>query len=89
MTGKFGPTVIEPNSKAWSGDHCVDPELVPGVLFCNRRVAAGEPGIVDIAPTVLAAFGVPVPKYMDGKPLLAEEDGPPDARSEGKDGDHE
>ena len=73
VTGKFGPAVIEPNSKAWSGDHCVDPELVPGVLFCNRGVAAKDPGIVDIAPTVLAAFGVPVPKYMDGKPLLADD----------------
>lgn len=73
VTGKFGAAVIEPNPKAWSGDHCVDPELVPGVLFCNRRVATKTPGIVDIAPTVLAAFGVPVPAYMDGKPFLADE----------------
>lgn len=72
VTGKFGASVILPNPKSWSGDHCIDPDLVPGVLFCNHRVAAERPGIVDIAPTVLAAFGVPVPKYMDGKPLLAD-----------------
>jgi predicted AlkP superfamily phosphohydrolase/phosphomutase len=79
VTGKFDAAVIEPNLKSWSGDHCVDPDLVPGVLFCNRRVAADDPGIVDIAPTVLAAFGVPVPAYMDGKPFLAEDEGSPDA----------
>ena len=89
VTGKFGPAVIEPNAKAWSGDHCVDPELVPGVLFCNRRVAAEDPGIEDIAPTVLAAFGVPVPKYMDGKPLLPQEISPPDASGEQSENDHE
>jgi predicted AlkP superfamily phosphohydrolase/phosphomutase len=89
VTGKFDATVIEPNAKAWSGDHCVDPDLVPGVLFCNRRVAVKDPGIVDIAPTVLAAFGVPVPTYMDGKPFLAADDGPSDAAENGKDEDHE
>ena len=25
-------------SKAWSGDHCIDPRLVPGVFFCNRTI---------------------------------------------------
>ena len=89
VTGKFGSLVIGPNPKAWSGDHCIDPELVPGVLFCNRRVAAPNPGIVDIAPTVLAALGVPVPKYMDGKPFLAEEETPSADASQGEDQDHE
>ena len=31
--GRIGPNVFEDNDKAWSGDHCVDPLLVPGVLF--------------------------------------------------------
>jgi hypothetical protein len=88
VTGKFGSMVIGPNPKAWGGDHCIDPELVPGVLFCNRRVAAENPGIVDIAPTVLAALGVPVPKYMDGKPFLAEEAPSADA-SQGEEPNHE
>jgi hypothetical protein len=26
---------MEPNTQKWSGDHCIDPELVPGVLFAN------------------------------------------------------
>jgi len=71
--GQVTPRVIEDNSKAWSGDHCVDPLLVPGVLFCNRRLdTAGpgaNPGIEDMAPTALELFGLNPPVWMDGKPL--------------------
>ncbi len=62
--------VFEDNTKAWSGDHCVDPELVPGVLFSNRRVDAEDPGIEDMAATALHLFGIPVPQWMEGKPVF-------------------
>jgi predicted AlkP superfamily phosphohydrolase/phosphomutase len=68
--GKVSAQVIEDNPKAWSGDHCVDPALVPGVLFSNRKIAASDPGIEDLAPTALALFGVPRPAWMEGKPLV-------------------
>ena len=58
-----------PNTKAWSGDHCVDPSLVPGILFCNHRIANENPRLIDVAPTVLSMFGIAVPDYMDGKAL--------------------
>jgi hypothetical protein len=62
--------------KAWSGDHCVDPKLVPGVLFCNRRIKDPNPRLMDIAATALEMFGVDVPKVMDGRPLVvADADG--------------
>ena len=41
--GKVTPTVISDNPKAWSGDHCVDPVLVPGVLFCSRQPRLQRP----------------------------------------------
>ena len=56
--------------KAWSGDHCVDPELVPGVIFSNWKIVGQNPAIIDIAPTVLNLFAVPVPPYMEGKIIL-------------------
>jgi predicted AlkP superfamily phosphohydrolase/phosphomutase len=69
--GKVAANVLEDNPKAWSGDHCVDPVLVPGVLFSNRKVEAGDPGIEDLAPTVLQLFGLEAPAWMEGKGLFA------------------
>jgi predicted AlkP superfamily phosphohydrolase/phosphomutase len=70
VTGKLGGEVIQRNEKAWSGDHCIDPRLVPGVLFADRKIAVADPHITDIGPSVLDLFGVEVPKFMDGRPLF-------------------
>jgi predicted AlkP superfamily phosphohydrolase/phosphomutase len=69
--GKVSAEVFDDNRKAWSGDHSVDPRLVPGVLFSNRKIASEDPGIEDMAPTALDLFGVPIPSHMEGKPVLA------------------
>ena len=58
------------NTRAWSGDHCIDPVLVPGVIFANRVMSASDPAIIDLAPTVLRLFGIDVPGYMDGSPIF-------------------
>ena len=68
--GRTSAEIFEDNRKAWSGDHCIDPTLVPGILFCNRKVEAQDPGIEDLAPTALHLFGCKVPAYMEGKPVL-------------------
>ena len=60
-----GP-VFQDNIKAWSGDHCIDPRLVPGVLFCSRPIDADDPALIDIAPTALRLFGLEPPAYMEG-----------------------
>ena len=67
--GKITKEILEDNNKAWSGDHCVDPVLVPGVLFANRPVKNTDPGIEDLAPTALHLFGVAVPQWVEGKSL--------------------
>jgi predicted AlkP superfamily phosphohydrolase/phosphomutase len=73
--GKTTRQVFHDNTKAWSGDHCVDPSVVPGVLFCDRPIENEKPRLLDIAPTVLDLFGIDVPDYMDGKPLSVGEPG--------------
>ncbi|HJO29775.1 MAG TPA: hypothetical protein QGG30_04730, partial [Acidobacteriota bacterium] len=60
------------NVKAWSGDHCIDPRIVPGVLFCNHKIDVSDPALIDIAPTVLQQFGLTPPGYMDGKVLFKD-----------------
>lgn len=62
--------VISDNTSAWSADHCMAAEVVPGVLFANRPIAVEAPSLVDIAPTILAEFGVPVPETMEGRRVL-------------------
>ncbi|HJZ99491.1 MAG TPA: alkaline phosphatase family protein [Candidatus Solibacter sp.] len=74
--GKVGRATFTDNEKAWSGDHCVDPRLVPGVLFCNRAFEAENPGIEDMAPTALDLFGVEPPPYMEGKALFRQRRAP-------------
>lgn len=68
-TGRVTARLFMDNTKSWSGDHCVDPRLVPGVLFANRPVLDGDPGIMDLAPTILTLFGVAVPAHMTGRVL--------------------
>ena len=72
--GMVNAIVFDDNTKAWSGDHCIDPKEVPGVLFCNqilRREDDAQPAIADIAPTMLELFGIPPPRHMDGRSLAA------------------
>jgi hypothetical protein len=48
----------------------MNPPDVPGIFLCNRELSIERIDIMDIGPTVLDLFGVPVPPYCDGKPRL-------------------
>ncbi|MCX7016066.1 MAG: nucleotide pyrophosphatase, partial [Candidatus Sumerlaeota bacterium] len=73
VTGGVSAEVFEDNTRPWSGDHNMNPPRVPGMLFSNRPLATDAPHIMDLGPTVLDWFGVPVPAYCDGKPVLRKE----------------
>lgn len=70
ITGTVEPEIFSDNLKAWSGDHHVDPELIPGILFTNKKLTKAKPHITDIAPTVLSLFAVKPPPYMEGEVIL-------------------
>jgi bisphosphoglycerate-independent phosphoglycerate mutase (AlkP superfamily) len=36
----------------------------------SNRPIGGEASIMDLAPTVLKYFGLPIPSEIDGKPLF-------------------
>jgi predicted AlkP superfamily phosphohydrolase/phosphomutase len=67
--GGFPETLIEENKKKWSGDHLIDPEFVPGVIFINKKMKLDNPKIIDIAPTILEFFSLPS-NNMEGKNLF-------------------
>lgn len=67
-----GEPVFSENDKAWGGDHCFTSAQVPGIFFSNARVAEKDPGLINIAATVLKAFGLKKPAHMDGPALSFE-----------------
>jgi predicted AlkP superfamily phosphohydrolase/phosphomutase len=83
--GGFANSLIEDNTRRWSGDHIINPDEVPGILFMNQNTHSdvpkpgttrvgppqnGVPSIIDLAPTILNHLGVPVPDTMEGDSLL-------------------
>jgi predicted AlkP superfamily phosphohydrolase/phosphomutase len=63
--------IVYPNMKKWSGDHGgYDVATTAGVIVSNKPIASEAPSIMDIAPTVLKFFGLPVSPALDGKALF-------------------
>jgi len=68
--GGIPPEIIVENRSNWSGDHCsFDPSITHGILLSNRKCDQELASIIDIAPTVLEIFNLPIPEDMDGKPI--------------------
>ena len=61
--------LIEDNLDEWRGDHCIDPQFVPGVLLSNRRGAVEDPRIEDLTVTIMHAFDVAKMQGMRGRDL--------------------
>jgi predicted AlkP superfamily phosphohydrolase/phosphomutase len=70
ILGAFPPDVLEENTNAWSGDHCMDFTKVPGVLLSNRKIDMQAPALTDIAPTILSEFGIAKTEDMKGQSVF-------------------
>jgi bisphosphoglycerate-independent phosphoglycerate mutase (AlkP superfamily) len=68
--GNFPKDIIADNTEKWSGDHCVAPEIVPGIFFVNRKINANNPKFLDITPTILKIFGIDKPAEMTGASVI-------------------
>jgi predicted AlkP superfamily phosphohydrolase/phosphomutase len=68
--GDLTPDILLDNDSAWSADHCADALEVPGVLFSNRAFGAKTPALHDLAPSILAEFGLTAPTSMTGKSIF-------------------
>lgn len=74
VLGGLPARTLEDNTEPWSGDHCMDFTKVPGVLLSNRKILAGHPSLTDIAPTILAQFGIARPAEMKGRSVFQAPD---------------
>jgi len=68
--GTVSRRTIMPNVGTWTGDHCMDHTLVPGILLSNRSIATADPQLIDLPVTILNLYGVPRPGQMTGRALL-------------------
>jgi len=73
VLGDLTPQVLLDNDEAWSADHCMDPKLIPGIFVTNRKIAAASACLSDVAPTILAEFGIATPPQMTGRDLFARD----------------
>ncbi|KPK74417.1 MAG: sulfatase arylsulfatase [Phycisphaerae bacterium SM23_30] len=68
--GDITREVLLDNDSAWSADHCADVSEVPGILFCNRPIKHKSPALWDLAPTILAEYGLPPGGDMIGRNIF-------------------
>ncbi len=69
VLGEVSEHVVEENRDRWSGDHCIDRSLVPGMLLTSRPFTRDAPGLPDVTASILAEFGAEAPDGMSGQPV--------------------
>jgi predicted AlkP superfamily phosphohydrolase/phosphomutase len=70
VLGSTGKPTIDLNPWAWSGDHSMARDLVPGTLLSSQRVARADTSILDLPVTILDFFGVEKPEQMVGSSIF-------------------
>jgi predicted AlkP superfamily phosphohydrolase/phosphomutase len=56
--GALTRNVFADNTEPWSGDHCMDPEAVPGILLTNRRLRTPASSLSTLAGAILGELGI-------------------------------
>ncbi len=56
--GEIPAEVFADNLDAWSGDHCMDHEAVPGVLLSSRPLRRRASTLRELAGSLLAEYGI-------------------------------
>jgi predicted AlkP superfamily phosphohydrolase/phosphomutase len=69
-SGKIPAGLLEDNDREWSGDHCMDARVVPGVLLSNRKLSAKSANLLDLPVSILAEFEIPAPEQMKGESVF-------------------
>jgi predicted AlkP superfamily phosphohydrolase/phosphomutase len=64
--GEVTEDEIADNTSRWSGNHLMDPEVVPGILLANRKISGDGHDLVDVTATILAWYGLKPNPGMSG-----------------------
>jgi predicted AlkP superfamily phosphohydrolase/phosphomutase len=68
--GEITEAVLEDNTSRWSGNHLIDPSLVPGVLLVSEPVSGEELDLTDVTVSLLDHYGLPPEPGMAGESFL-------------------
>ncbi|MFC2167877.1 alkaline phosphatase family protein [Acidobacteriota bacterium] len=68
--GGIPENILENNTQKWSGDHCMSPEVIPGILFTNKKIVSEAPSLYDLTATILQVFGIEKPEDMIGHSIF-------------------
>lgn len=69
--GKIPNEWLENNVKKWSGDHCMAPDVLPGILLMNRKPRRTNVSLYDLTATILSEFKIPASRGgMRGTTIL-------------------
>jgi predicted AlkP superfamily phosphohydrolase/phosphomutase len=70
VLGEITEAVMEDNTSRWSGNHLMDPDVVPGVLLMNRKLSTQGHDLTDITATLFSLYGIEKLPAMTGEPIL-------------------
>ncbi len=70
--GQLSSAVLQDNLSAWSGDHCMAAEAVPGVLLSNKPLKPIPHHLRDIPVSILEYYGIAPPATMSGHSIWEE-----------------
>ena len=68
--GKIPRKLFDINKGKWSGDHCMAPDLIPGILFSNVKIKKQIVSLYDLTPTILKIFGIEKLEETTGSPIF-------------------
>jgi len=68
--GAVPSAIVEDNTEAWIGDHCIAAHFVPGSWLSNRPGRLADPRLQDLPVTILRHYGIPPEPGMIGRPAF-------------------
>jgi hypothetical protein len=56
--GGLAAEIFEDNMTPWTGDHCMDPDTVPGILLTSRPLRHGVSTLQALPGSILGELGI-------------------------------